>query len=100
MGVYLVGYDLRHKHIADYENLFEAIRQVSNNDWWHCLDSTWLIVHPGNANAIWQVLVPHIHNSTNKITGDKLLVAQVVKDAQWTQSFDEACHKWLLAKLV
>jgi hypothetical protein len=79
---------------------FAAIRQISGGDWWHCLDSTWLIEHPGPATAIWQSLVSHIHNPTDKTIGDKLLVAQVVKNAQWTTSFPEACHNWLLTKLT
>jgi hypothetical protein len=99
VGVYLIGYDLRHKHIADYKELFEAIQNISS-DWWHCLDSTWLIAHPGTADLIWKALAPHIHNATNKQTGDKLLVAQVIKDAQWTLSFDERCHAWLLKHLT
>jgi hypothetical protein len=100
MGIYLVGYDLRHKHISDYENLFAAIRAVSNGDWWHCLDSTWLIEHPGNATVIWNALVTHIHNASDKNIGDKLLVAAVQKDAQWTVSFNEQCHQWLASKLT
>lgn len=98
MGVYLIGYDLRHKHITDYKELFEAIKRIST-DWWHCLDSTWLIVHPGSADTIWKALVPHIHNPSNTEIGDKLLVAEVTKDAQWTKSFDENCHNWLLKYL-
>lgn len=100
MGVYVIGYDLRHKHLSNYQELFAAIKKVSNGDWWHCLDSTWLIVHPGPAHSIWQALVPHLHNITNRQIGDKLLVAQVTKDAQWTTSFDEGCHKWLLDKFT
>ncbi|MGT2502955.1 hypothetical protein ACVOMS_23595 [Bradyrhizobium guangxiense] len=100
MPVYMIGYDLNHKHISDYEDLFKAIRDVSNNNWWHCLDSTWLITHPGSADAIWKALAPHMHNISNKQIGDKLLVVQVTKDAQWTTSFDEGCHNWLLKHLT
>jgi hypothetical protein len=99
MSVYLIGYDLRHKHITDYKELFDAIKQISS-DWWHCLDSTWLIEHPGPADTIWKSLVVHIHNASNKQIGDKLLVAQVVKNSQWTLSFDENCHQWLRKHLT
>jgi len=100
MAVFLVGYDLRHKHITDYKELFAAIEKVSNGDRWHCLDSTWLIEHPGPADTIWRSLVAHIHNADNQAIGDKLLVAKMTKDAQWTRSFSDACQAWLRAKLL
>jgi hypothetical protein len=99
MSVFLVGYDLRHKHITEYKELFAAIEHISNGDWWHCLDSTWLIVHPGSADTIWRALIPHLHNTGDRTIGDKLLVSQVVKDTQWSKSFPETCHQWLLKNL-
>jgi hypothetical protein len=99
MAVYMIGYDLKHRHITDYENLFAAIKKLSS-DWWHCLDSTWLISHPGTADTIWKALAPHMHNTTVRDTGDRLLVVQVIKDAQWTTSFPQDCHQWLLSHLT
>ena len=46
MPVFLVGYDLRHGTEDEYRELIETIKKISAS-WWHCLDSTWLIVHQG-----------------------------------------------------
>lgn len=94
MGVYLVGYDLRHGTEDDYKDLIEAIKSVCSGNWWHCLDSTWLIVHPGTASTIRDSLAPHMHR-TNEQGGDRLLVAVMAKGAAWTRSFPEDCQKWL-----
>ena len=58
MESYLIGYDLR-KPGMDYEKLFNAIKSLASN-WWHCLDSTWIIKHTGTTNAIRDALTPHI----------------------------------------
>lgn len=99
MAVYLIGYDLKHRHMSDYQNLFAAIKAL-DSDWWHCLDSTWLINHPGPASVIWHALVTHMHNTGVKNTGDRLLVVQVIKDVEWTMSFPQDCHDWLFRHLT
>jgi hypothetical protein len=55
MPVFLVGYDLRHGTEDEYRELIETIKKISAS-WWHCLDSTWLIVHQGPASAIRDAL--------------------------------------------
>lgn len=98
MGVYLVGYDLRHGTEADYANLIAAIKSVSGGDWWHCLDSTWLIVHSGPTGAIYNALAPHMHR-TGEPNGDRLLVATMATGATWSQSFPRDCQDWMYRNL-
>jgi hypothetical protein len=98
MGVYLIGYDLHHRHIDDYVNLEDAIKTISDGNWWHCLDSTWLIVHPGPPTTIYNALAPHMHN-TGLPNGDRLLVATMAKGATWSRSFPQDCQDWLLKNL-
>ena len=43
MAIHVVGYDLHPKQGETYGELIEAIKKVGS-DWWHCLDSTWLVV--------------------------------------------------------
>jgi hypothetical protein len=88
MAVYLVGYDLK-KPGQDYQDLFEAIKVVGS-DWWHCLDSTWLVVSDSSAVNVRAALVPHID------ANDRLLVATMGKGAAWTaNSFPQNCQDWL-----
>jgi hypothetical protein len=94
MPVYLVGYDLRHGTEAEYTELIEAIKKISAS-WWHCLDSTWLIVHPGPASSIRDALGPHLQWPDDQRRGDKLFVARVDKGAAWTKSFNDNCQGWL-----
>jgi hypothetical protein len=93
MGVYLVGYDLKHGSEADYADLIKAIKNIGT-DWWHCLDSTWLVVHPGPPLAICNALTVHMHR-TGEPKGDRLLVATMAANAAYTASFPEDCKTWL-----
>ncbi len=40
--VYLISYDLN-KSGQDYNSLYQAIKDSSSGQWWHYLDSTWII---------------------------------------------------------
>ena len=93
MGVYLVGYDLKHGSEAEYADLINAIKKIGS-DWWHCLDSTWLIVHPGPPIDICNALAQHMHR-TSVSGGDKLLVGTMAAGAAYTHSFPEDCKTWL-----
>ena len=92
MGVYLIGYDLHEGE--DYSSLEAAITKLSTDQAWHCLDSTWMIIHPGPEKTVIDALTPHIKNATAK-TGDKLLVVKLTRHATWTTSFDDGCKAWL-----
>ena len=85
MACYVIGYDLD-KPGQNYENLFKAIKAIGT--WWHCLDSTWLVVSNLTAAQIRDQLLTHIDNN------DKLLVARLTGEAAW-YGFDDECSKWL-----
>jgi hypothetical protein len=75
-------------------DLIDAIGRLSTNRW-HCLDSTWLIVHVGDAITIENALKPYLPR-----TDDHLLVAIMGKDdAAWT-GFDQKCSDWLMQNLL
>lgn len=86
MPSYLIGYDLREPG-KDYEKLFEAIKSVASN-WWHCLDSTWIIKHAGPAKAIRDALTSHIDQN------DLLIVVNLSGEGAW-QGFSDECSSWL-----
>ena len=71
---YMVGYDLKTPG-KDYPNLIDAIKTYN---WWHCLDSTWLIKTDKTAAQIRDHLVQHID------ANDRLLVATLTGEAAWT----------------
>jgi hypothetical protein len=93
MGVFLVGYDLKHGSESDYADLINAIKTIGT-DWWHCLDSTWFVVHPGPPLAICNSLAQHMHR-TGEPGGDRLVVGTMSPNAAYTGSLSQACKDWL-----
>jgi len=90
MGCYLIGYDLN-KSGKDYPNLMDAIKALGGT-WWHHLDSTWIISHPGPAKDIRDHLRPHIDDD------DELLVVALKREAAWA-GFNEKGSAWLKKNL-
>jgi hypothetical protein len=86
VATYLIGYDLN-KSDKDYPNLIDAIKKLSGN-WWHNLDSTWIIKHEGPSKVIRDALKPHIDSN------DELLVVKLTGEGAWT-GFDDKASKWL-----
>ena len=86
MSVYIIGYDLN-KPDKDYPDLINAIKELSGT-WWHNLDSTWLVVHDGDAGHIRNTLTPHIDSD------DELLVSRLSGEAAWA-GFSDSARKWL-----
>lgn len=85
---YIIGYDLN-KSGQDYTALIEGIKKLGGNDWWHCLDSTWIIPHAGPATAIRDNLMQYID------ANDELLVTKLESGEWATYGFNGACAKWL-----
>lgn len=90
MITYLIGYDLL-KPGKDYSALIGAIKLLSGT-WWHNLDSTWVIKHPGPATAIRNALRPHIDQN------DRLIVVRLVGEGAWV-GFNDSASKWLQSNL-
>jgi hypothetical protein len=90
MASVMIGYDLNKPH-QDYKDLIDAIKECSSN-WWHCLDSTWIIKTEMSPKLIRDRLAQHIDSN------DELLVATLTGEAAW-KGFDDACSKWLTNNL-
>jgi hypothetical protein len=86
MRTYMIGYDL-HRPGQDYTTLYDAIKALGAN-WWHCLDSTWLIKSNRSATDIRDALVKYIDGN------DELLVASLTGESAWT-GFGTECSAWL-----
>ena len=85
MKTYLIGYDLM-KQGQDYDALIEAIKKIGN--WWHCLDSTWIVKTNLNSEQIRDYLIPKIDNN------DRLLVVRLKRESAWI-GFEKECSDWL-----
>ena len=58
--IYSINYDL-HRPGQNYTELYEAIKKLG--DWWHYLESTWLVDTSLNANQIFQRLKPSLDSN-------------------------------------
>lgn len=90
MKTYLIGYDLM-KQWQDYDVLIEEIKKIGN--WWHSLDSTWIIKTNLNSIQIRDRLIPKIDNN------DKLLVVRLKEEAAWI-GFKKECSDCLKNNLT
>jgi len=70
MTVYCVSYDLN-KSGQNYNALYEELKKSSN--WWHYLDSTWLILTGETADELSNRLRKHLDDN------DNLLVIKVTR---------------------
>ena len=76
MYKYLITYDLKNKHVRNYENLYFAIKSLGQ--WWHYLDSTWIIkTNLNSSQQIWNYLAQHI------VTNDHLLIIKIDTSDKW-----------------
>ncbi|MFA8389051.1 hypothetical protein ACEPUD_02875 [Burkholderia ubonensis] len=91
MNTFIVGYDLTRKGSHDYTNLIETLKHSFVN-WWHHLDSTWVIVTSKSAQQVRDILRAHMHPD------DELLVVQSNGTGAWT-GFKQAGSDWLRANL-
>ena len=90
MNTILIGYDLNTAG-QDYKELIDAIKALAN-DWWHCLDSTWIIKTNLGVVQVRDALMQHIDSN------DELLVLTVNGAAAWT-GFKDNCSTWLKSNL-
>ena len=92
MTIYVIGYDLHPtsgETEKDYANLMSAIKAIAGGDWWHCLDSTWLVPSNQTAVQIRDQLLPHIHRD------DQLLVVAYAPHESAWYGFSGDCQTWL-----
>ena len=74
MTVLIITYALNDKS-RDYTPLFNAIKSNSYQ-WWHYLESTWIVNTVHSAHQFAQFLLPHI------VSTDHLLVAKLSGEHQ------------------
>lgn len=87
----LIGYDLNRPH-QDYSGLISAIKGLFPT-YWHNLDSTWIVKTDMSAEAVRDVLIPHID------ANDELLVVALVREAAWSLGFKAKAQAWLKQNL-
>lgn len=66
---YVLSYDLKGTY-GSYEKLYAFLK--SQNNWWHYLASTWLIVSQKSASELTDEIVPFINK------GDRFLIVPLV----------------------
>jgi hypothetical protein len=86
---YLISYDLNRPG-QDYTDLIEALKRFPN--WWHHLDSTWVVRSQQSAIDICRSLIRYLDDN------DEILVASVQGDAAWW-GFDQKGSDWLKSTL-
>jgi hypothetical protein len=85
MKTYLIGYDLN-KSGQNYTDLIEKIKTIGN--WWHHLDSTWIVKSNSSAEQIRDFLRPYIDQN------DELLVVRLNVESAW-YGFNGEGATWL-----
>jgi hypothetical protein len=86
MTTLLIGYDLNRAG-QNYEDLIDEIKVMG--DWWHYLDSTWLIRTTETHVSARNRLKPYLDHN------DELLVVDVTRDAAAWQGFNQTGAQWL-----
>ncbi|HLX08941.1 MAG TPA: hypothetical protein VKY89_13895 [Thermoanaerobaculia bacterium] len=71
MHIYNVSYDLK-KPGRNYAALFTELKRIG--DWWHYLESTWLIATDETASQVWNRISPAIDQN------DRVLIIEVVNN--------------------
>jgi hypothetical protein len=87
MTIYVVGYDIHPSQGQTYGKLEEAIKSVG--DWWHCLDSTWLV------KTQWTAVQVRDHVWAQMYSNDKLLVVAYNPPHSGWYGFTGDCQTWL-----
>lgn len=98
MATYLICYDIN-KEGAAYstanKKVIDAIKdlfQEDGHDWWHHLDSTWIVTTPMTALQIRNALKPMFD------TNDELLVVKSAGIGAW-HGFNAKASTWLETNL-
>ena len=91
MATYVIGYDLHPTKGETYGELIDAIKNVGTN-WWHHLDSTWVVVTAKTAAQVRDELQRHLR------ADDQLLVVRSGGEGAWC-GFKDTGSTWLKANL-
>ncbi len=89
MNKILIGYDLNKRTRPEqYEDLIKKI-QTNFPTYWHCLDSTWIVVTSSTPVQVRDLL------SSALDANDELLVIDVTGKAAAWKGFNADCSSWL-----
>ena len=80
----------------DYSELIKALKGYP--DWWHCLDSTWLIESNSTAADIRDYLWKFMHPKNDKLLVMYYLHSSTGGSASW-KGFKDSCATWLKTNL-
>jgi hypothetical protein len=83
MATILIAYDIHPTEGRMYDNLIETIQSLG--DWWHHLESTWIVRCAHSPREIRDQLKSHIGTDDQLISGDT---------AEWT-GVNDAGNQWL-----
>ena len=86
MNTLLVGYDLNRPG-QDYAELTKFLKSQPN--WWHHLDSTWIVVTPKSTAELRDEIKQFID------ADDEVLVMNVQGDGWSSFGFPEKANSWL-----
>lgn len=82
--IYAINYDLR-KPGQNYDDLYVAIKSLG--EWWHYLDSTWLVNASLDANGIFNGLKPFLDQN------DFVLICGITKN--YSGWLPEKAWEWI-----
>lgn len=85
MSSIIISYDLNRPG-QNYSDLYEVIKK--QGEWWHCLDSTWIVKTSRTTVQVRDAISPYIDKN------DSLLVAELTGVAAWI-GFNDNCSAWL-----
>lgn len=86
--VYNVSYDLNKKG-KDYQGLYNELK--SKQEWYHLLDSTWLLCTSESAAQLWERLRSHIDND------DYIFIAEITNNYEgWLPN---SAWQWIKSRL-
>jgi hypothetical protein len=85
MSAMLITYDL-HSPGQNYEAVHEKIKELG--EWWHFLESTWIVVTTKTASAVWD----HLAGACDK--NDSFLIVNITSDS-YSGWLPQAAWDWL-----
>lgn len=89
MNKILFGYDLnKQAKSSEYEDLIKKIKETFPN-YWHCLDSTWIVVTELSPTQVRDLLSPFLDSN------DEMFVADITGKAAAWRGFTGNCSTWL-----
>jgi hypothetical protein len=91
MGTILIAYDIHPSAGDACERVADAIRSLG--EWWHHLESTWLVKTDRRPEQIRDLLRGHVGSD------DQLLIVDISRDAAAWFGVNDAGSRWLEANL-